>query len=130
MFPKIIERRRSSSNEKKVLNFLNEHPDGCYSTSELGKLLGGKGVISEGTVYRIVTKLSQIGLVKRYPTLGGHILYSLNKDDDRFYLIWPERESVQLSCDPRVTELIKELGYDNNARVISFELSVYLKCGE
>ena len=114
-----------------LINYLRENSDRHLTIQEISQNLDGK--IPQATIYRLINKFLDEGLVRKYivdPTLG--CCYQLVDDDchNHFHLVC-ERcgKVVHLECD-EVEHLLNHINAEHNFEINTSKVNLYGLCEE
>lgn len=126
MYPDVINRRRASMNEQKILHFLDEHADEIFSVDSLFKKINKRHIISRGTVSRILRALTAKNEVSKRPAFGGKILYQRKAINANCRIIWTKENRTLALNDHRLDSLIESIAIENGGVAIEHEFTIYI----
>ena len=116
---------------KKLLSFLEEHPDELFSVKEIAAALADEG-ISQSAVYRNVADMEEEGKLQRITKDGTRTIYYRYADDEEC------KKHLHLSCfkcgrtyhmeEPVTDELIRAVAKSSDFEVDSHTTVLYGVC--
>ena len=116
---------------KKLLSFLEEHPDELFSVKDIAAALADEG-ISQSAVYRNVADMEEEGKLQRITKDGTRTIYYRYADDEEC------KKHLHLSCfkcgrtyhmeEPVTDELIRAVAKSSDFEVDSHTTVLYGVC--
>ena len=112
-----------------LINYLRDNSDRHLTIQEISQNLDGK--IPQATIYRLINKFLDEGLVRKYmvdPTLG--CCYQLTDNDchEHFHLVCEKcGKVIHLECD-EVGHLLKHINNDHNFEIDTSKVNLYGIC--
>jgi Fur family ferric uptake transcriptional regulator len=114
----------------KILDIFYEHAGLHLSAADIYRnLISDRSNIGLATVYRVITQLESVGLLKRTQLDAHTTVYELNDNGHHDHLVCTHCGRILESSDPAMAQLVRKIAKRSGFLLDSYSLVLYGGCG-
>jgi Fur family ferric uptake transcriptional regulator len=114
----------------KILDIFYEHAGLHLSAADIYRnLISDRSNIGLATVYRVITQLESVGLLKRTQLDAHTTVYELNDKGHHDHLVCTHCGRILESSDPAMAQLVRKIAKRSGFLLDSYSLVLYGGCG-